>query len=64
MPAAKLAATVTADRKRHLASAADLLSRLRALEDGDQLEVLAIVIQAWVYAQQNPSYLDYLRRNA
>jgi len=40
------------------------LPDLRALVDGDQLEVLAIVIQAWVYAQQNPSYLDYLRRNA
>jgi hypothetical protein len=44
---------VTAERKRHLASAADLLSRLLPLPAGDQLEVLAIVIQAWVYAREN-----------
>ena len=49
-------------RKRHLASAADILSRLLPLDDGDQLEVLAIVIQAWIYEQQNRSYLDYVRR--
>ena len=40
------------ERKHHLARAADLLSRLRELENPrDQLEVLTMLIQGWIYAQ-------------